>query len=247
MNSVLLFLLAGSLFIVVFVSGGLAKLFKAKRPFMFLAFIVVVLATTTAIAIHQYYVNDSAIILAAALLVYVVLLFVVLGMSVLDTLVISIASIATMGLVLLAGGMLLDKYQKSHVLDTMTSYVKDNQSFISFDVISPERNQSTLITEQDLEQEEFVAYSESALMPEGARHTLKALKNKTYHVVKLANAYTLKGDTVRILKKDGDILKGTIIETRKSSVVLGVYIPNAKGMITAPVAFSVISKLEVYR
>lgn len=242
MNNVLIFLLATAFFSVALVSGGIAKLFKAKRPFMLLAVLVVALAVGAGVGIHQYRINDSLIVLATILVTYSLLLSLLLGMKMLDTLITTIAGIATMGMVLFAGGMALEKYQNSSVLDTMLSYVEDNQSFISFAAIFPKTKHNTAEIDDG-----FISYSEQALIPDGARKRERALESKTYHTVKVTEAYKLKGNTVRILKKNGDILQGSITTTRANSLILGIYVPESKGMIVAPVPLSVISKLEVYR
>jgi hypothetical protein len=245
--SALPLLLVASLLMVVFVSVGLARLFKAKRPFIWLAFLVVLLAIATGFGVHKYYGNDSIIILVSALAMYIVLLLLLIGMGLLDALVTSIANVAVMGLVLFAGGMALDRYQNSQLVDVMINYVKDNQSFISFSVF-PETKQDEGDDVTDNKHEEaFVFYSETSLLPEGAMQQKNGLNSNTYQTVKLANAHTVKGKPVRVVKKDGEILKGRLVEIRKNSLVLSVYIPSAKGMIIAPIALPLIRKLEVYQ
>jgi len=246
MNNILLVLLAVSLLMMVLVSGGLARLFKAKRPFMWLAFLVVLLAVATGFGVYKYYVSDSIIILASALATYSVLLLLLMGMGILESLVTSIANIAVVGVILFAGGMALDKYQHSQLVEVMLSYVKDNQSFISFASASPKTKHDVQSVDAKHE-DEFVLYSEELLLPEGTRQQENTLDNKAYHPLKLADAYTMKGRSVRVLKKDGKVLKGKLIEIRKNSLVLEIYVSRAKGMIIAPLALSVIRKLEVYR
>lgn len=246
--SALPLLLVVSLLLVVFVSAGLARLFKAKRPFIWLAFLVVLLAIATGFGVHKYYGNDSIIILVSALAMYVVLLLLLIGMGILESLVTGIANVAVMGLVLFAGGMVLDRYQNSQLVDVMMNYVKDNQSFISLSSVSPETKQSLIHgVGDDKHEDEFVLYSEVSLLPDGAREQKNELNSKTYQFVKLADAHTVKGRPVRVMKKDGEILRGTLVEIRKNSLVLRVYIPSAKGMIIAPIAMPIIRKLEVYR
>ncbi len=246
--SALPILLVVSLLMVVFVSAGLARLFKAKRPFVWLAFLVVLLVIATGFGVHKYYVHDSIIILVSALAMYVVLLLLLMGMGILDALVTSIANIAVMGLVLFAGGGALDKYQNSQLVDVMMNYVKNNQSFISFSSISPATKQSMKQgVVDDKHEDEFILYSEVSLLPDGAREQQNEFNSKAYQFVKLADAHTVKGRPVRVMKKDGEILRGTLVEIRKNSLVLRVYIPSAKGIIIAPIAMSIIRKLEVYR
>ena len=241
--SALPILLVASLLMAVFVSAGLARLFKAKRPFVWLAFLVVLLAIATGFGVYKYYGHDSIIILISALAIYVALLLLLMGMGVLESLVASIANVAVIGLVLFAGGMVLDRYQNSQLVDVMINYIKDNQSLISFSSF-PETKQDE---GHEVDEDEFVFYSEALLLPEGAIQQKNGLSSNTYQTVKLANAHTVKGKPVRVVKKDGEILKGTLVEIRKNSLVLSVYIPSAKGMIIAPIALPIIRKLEVYR
>ena len=240
-------LLVVSLLMVVFVSARLAQLFKAKRPFVWLAFLVVLLAIATGFGVYKYYVHDSIIILVSALAMYVVLLLLLMGMGILESLVTSIANVAVMGLVLFAGGMVLDRYQNSQLVNVMMNYVKDNQSFISFSVFPETKQDGVHDVVDDKHEDAFVFYSEALLLPEGAIQQKNGLSSNTYQTVKLANAHTVKGKPVRVVKKDGEILKGTLVEIRKNSLVLSVYIPSAKGMIIAPIAMPIIRKLEVYR
>ena len=244
--SALPILLVASLLMAVFVSAGLARLFKAKRPFVWLAFLVVLLAIATGFGVYKYYGHDSIIILISALAIYVALLLLLMGMGVLESLVASIANVAVIGLVLFAGGMVLDRYQNSQLVDVMINYIKDNQSLISFSSF-PETKQDEGHEGHEVDEDEFVFYSEALLLPEGAIQQKNGLSSNTYQTVKLANAHTVKGKPVRVVKKDGEILKGTLVEIRKDSLVLSVYIPSAKGMIIAPIALSIIRKLEVYR
>lgn len=247
MNNVLIFLLATASFGVALASGGIARLFRAKRPSMPLAVLVIALAAGVAIGVHYYWMSNSFIVLGTAFLAYMLLLSLLLGMKILDTLITSIAGAATMGLLLFAGGMAIEKYQKTPVLDMMLSYVEDNQSFISFDTFFPEVDYALAESNKNEMEDGFIPFTEQALVPEGARDKTHALTNKKYHEVTIADSYKLKGNIVRILKKNGDILQGTLNKTEANRLTLSIYIPESKGLITAPVPFSVISKLEVYR
>ena len=239
MTILLTSLLAAALVMTALVSGIVAKNFKVKRPHMPLAFLAVALVVAIVIGIYKIY-PDSLVTFAVSIIMYLMLLILLLGMRALDALVITIAGIATIGVILFAGGVTLDKYQKSHLMSDMTVFIQKTR----FLEIKPAKTSPLVDSSENLESGD---YTESALMPEGSQKQRIIIQSKTYHSVRPQNAYKYQGLTVRLLKKDGTLLKGTLVGTERGRVVLSVYLVKEKGVIKAPVTFSSIQKLEVYQ
>lgn len=242
MITLLTSLLAVALVVIALVAGVIAKNFRVKRPHMYLAFIVVALAAIIVVGVHGRY-PDSLIVFATAILVYFGLLVLLMGMKTLDALLISIASIAIMGVVLFAGAIALDKYQGSHLMSDMTRFIQDTR----FLEIKAAKTSLIADSSKNIDDSDSVDYTEAALMPKGSQKKRIVLKSKAYYSVRPQNAYKFLGLAVRLLKKDGTLLKGTIVGTERDRVVLSMYLVKEKGIIKAPVSFSSIQRLEIYQ
>ena len=92
--------------------------------------------------------------------------------------------------------------------------------------------------------------TERDLLPPGAAKALERKKNivyrePKYHVTNIGNVRTLVGQTVRILKSNGNSISGALQKVDGSEVFVEQRIAN--GTAVAPVAIAKIRKLEVYR
>ena len=242
MTTLLTLLLIAAAVMTALTGGLIAKTFKAKRPYMSLAFVAVALVVAMIIGLYDIY-PDSLIILAASIVMYLIMLILLLGMRTLDALIITIAGIAIIGVVLFTGGVVLDKYKGSHLMENMTSFIQETR----FLEIQPTKVPLVVESSETTEASESIDYTELALMPEGSQKQKIVLKSKVYHSVSPNNAYKYQGLIVRLLKKDGTLLKGTLIGAERGQVILSMYLVKEKGVIKAPVAFSSIQRLEVYQ
>lgn len=93
-------------------------------------------------------------------------------------------------------------------------------------------------------------FTEKDLLPAGTVRELNANKKKVYvepkyHVLSIGNIRSIVGKPIRILKKNGNEISGSLIRVSGSNAVVTQRIEG--GIATTPISFAKIRKLEVYR
>ena len=93
-------------------------------------------------------------------------------------------------------------------------------------------------------------FTEKDLLPAGTVREINAKKKKVYvepkyHVVSIGNIRSIVGKPIRILKKNGNEISGSLIRVSGGNAVVTQRIEG--GIATTPISFAKIRKLEVYR
>ncbi len=255
---------AASLFLAVAITfylvSQIAKMLHAKRPdigWVILASIVGgILAFITFILLKTFIVGlDPIITLAGSLFVaFIVSSAAFKGInqmswgSAITTSVanIAIGMIAIVAAVVLNGESIKDTFQSvSKVAQTKSDMVE----YIA-------TGEAVEITEDEVELADAVeegfepAFNELELLPAGAKLE-KAKKAKRtyvepkYHVISINRISTIVGQSIRIKRKNGNVVSGSLIRMLGGDAVIEQRLSN--GIATTPISIAEIKKLEVYR
>lgn len=242
MDPLLLGLFLGITLIVIFSSSLLARLFKAKRHKIYWAVIPWLLAIVAIIAANIFQL-DGLYALGIGIATFIVLFKLITGLDLLSSLTVTIASFAVMGM-LFAGSIIgLGKggFETDEFVNTALVMAPESEFY---DLSFLQRNKNTG-TESLFEAEEMVSFSEKDLLP-SASVAKKALAARSFQELNPTKADSVRGARVRLMKHNGDLVKGSIVGLKGNKLVISKYVSN-KGTIEAPIPLSSIKKMEVYR
>ncbi|MEE9302402.1 MAG: hypothetical protein V3U84_01320 [Thiotrichaceae bacterium] len=242
MESLLPILFLVIILCVIFMGSFLAKIFKAKRfkiHWMVLPWIGALISIVAA----NVFQLDGLYALAIGLMAFVIVLIFVNGMQLTSAVTIIMTSIAS--LALLSVGSMYALNQSGTSTRTLTAraieFIPDSKFYdLSFLAKINETKDTVFIIEDD---EVVAGYSEQDLLPNRIVKKYN-LKSPIYRVINPSKAGAMRGATVRLLKRDGKLLRGSIVGVEGNKLILGKYVPN-KGMIKAPIPLGMIKKLEV--
>lgn len=247
MNVLPLLIIAVAFLVIVLTSYGLAKFLKMKRaqlPWIVASWVV---ALGAAFAMYEsglnYFEVDGVAVFAVGFVMLLLMFIGVLRSGFMGAVTLIVASIAV-GVLLLGGGYFaLGQSEKKDVMQVLSSLMPQSE------LVDLDFEPRPVAVSSDIEDTaEDTYFSENDLLPPGV------VKSK--EIVVLARSYKeigqdqvgrYKGYKVRITKRDNKILKGTIIGERSNRLVISHYVSEGNGLIEAPVKFSSIKKMEVYR
>lgn len=245
MNVLPLLIIAVSFFVIVLTSYGLAKFLKMKRaqlPWVLASWVV---AMAAAYAMYEngldYFKVDGLVVFAVGFGTLFLMFIGLLRSGFMGAVTLMIASVAV-GVLLLGGGYFaLGQSEKNDVLKMVSSLMPKSE-IVNLD-FTP-----TVKDESEVEEVEEVFFSEHDLLPAGAVKAKETvITSRSYKEVGQKQIGHFKGYRVRITKRDNKILRGTIIEKRNNRLVISHYLAEGNGLIEAPVKFSSIKKMEVFR
>ncbi len=242
MESLLPILFAVTILCVIFISSFLAKIFKAKRSrpyWMVLPWIGALIS----IIVANIFQLDGLYALIIGLSIFVLVLEFVNGMQFTSAATITVASAASLALLMVGSVYALNQSgtKTNTSIKNAIGFIPESEFYDLTFLAHIDSEQSIDLTIED--NEVVAGYSEQELLPNRVikKHNLKS---KIYHVISPRKAGSMRGATVRLLKYDGKILKGSIVGVEGNRLILGKYVPN-KGMIKAPIHIDLIKKLEV--
>lgn len=246
MNVIPMVIITVSFFVIVLTSYGLAKFLKMKRsqlPWVVVSWLVAIAA---AYAMYEngldYFKVDGLAVFAVGFATLFLMFTGLLCSGFMGALTLMIASVAV-GVLLLGGGYFaLGQNEKDDVMKMATSLMPKSE------IADLDFAPKVVEEESVAEEVEDVFFSENDMLPAG---TVKAKEtviiSRSYKEVGQEQVGRFKGYKVRITKRDNRVLRGTIIGKRSNRLVISHYLAEGNGLIEAPVKFSSIKKMEVYR
>lgn len=248
MNSQPFLIIAIAFCIIVLTSYGLAKFLKMKRSQLPWVVVSWGVAVGAAFAMYQYgldYLNVDGIAVFAVGFGVLLLMFIGLLRSGFMGAVTLMTACVAVGILQLGGGyFLLGQSEKNEFIEAVAGFMPKSD-IIDLD-FRPQVAPEELVAEE--EESEEVFFSENDLLPEGAVKAKETvIMKRSYREVAREEVGRFKGYKVRITKRDNKVLRGTIIAKRDNRLVISHYLAEGNGLIEAPVKFSSIKKMEIYR
>ncbi|CAA6828701.1 MAG: Unknown protein [uncultured Thiotrichaceae bacterium] len=244
MNVLPLLIIAVSFFVIVLTSYGLAKFLNMKRSHFPWVAVSWGMAVAAAYAMYEiglnYFSVDGVAVFAVGFGTLFLMFVSLLRSGFMGAVTLMIASVAVGILLLGVGYFTLGQDEKAEVISLATSLMPESE------VIGLDFETRAVETVSDNEEEIF--FSESDLLPIGAVKAKKTVVvSRSYKEVEKEQIGRFKGYKVRITRRDNKILRGTIIGKGSNKLVISHYLAEGNGLIEAPVKFSSIKKMEVYR
>ena len=235
-----LLLLAGTAFVVIFLSSFLAKILKAKRHQPYWMIVPWVLAFVAAVTANIFQL-DGLYAVAAAMVAFILSIEVIMGMGFTGAVTVSISSIAI--LTMTVAGSLYGLYRAGTEIEPITN---NALSFLPtskyYNVNVFEKNQTEEETDL-LVDDLMLGYTDLDLLPNKVINR-PVIESRVYREINPRSAGSMIGASIRLLKTDGTTLKGNIVGLKDKKLTINRYVIG-KGAIKAPISLSSIKKLEV--
>jgi hypothetical protein len=189
---------------------------------------------------------DTAFIIMGSFLVLSLFYQYIIGLSTGSAIIVNIAAISSLAILFSA---VIFTAGKAHMQD-IRDFVLTNAPPSQFIKISSARTKvDEMLGETAYEEDEPVFYKEDDLLPAAAvaQRTKKPVPVHMYRALNPYKAHSAIGYQIRLQKRDGTLIKGSIKNVRNGKIILMRYVKEGRGMVEAPVSMSSIRKLEVYQ
>ncbi len=264
--------LVAALIVTVFLVSKIAKMLHAKRPDVgrvLLASLLGIVFAMVSLALIGAFVKGVEPMMMLTLSVVVVLIVssaafkYINQMSWSSAITTNIANVA-LSLMTLVAAVVLNGKSLDETISVVSSNAKDQTQIIGSvakgemgveGIIAAQQASNEVLEEdstgyQDEELEPVI--TEKELLPPGAIRALDAAKKITYvepkfRVVSIGSIHSAVGQKVRILRKNGSTVLGSLSSIRGNDAVILSRLTTSSGEAVIPVSIARIRKLEVYR